>query len=207
MLYRQRDGRSAISLQHIINKRKRYDPKVAKQKQFYAQSKQYKAYQRLLKREGYTNTTQPTQLTGAARDDDDNHQPQQSQQKKRKREEERQDDDRSEEKQHRREAQVDEEGRISEETNRDEVEDGEEPQLEWAGRKKKKKKAAPVVKTREEVQREIEERRRMIADSRHVRAEKFKRHAQRTSRGQPVSRKLPTCSLSASTAATFGSMS
>lgn len=163
---------------------------MAAQKQFYAQSKQYKAYQRLLKREGYT--TQPAQHNDAQDDDNDEPQPQpqQQQQKKRKREEQRQDDERAGE-EDRKEAEVDadENVRTSQEAGTDgEVKDGEEAELQWAGqRKKKKKKAGPVVKSKEQIRQEIEERQHKIAESRHVRAEKFKRHAQRTSRGQPVS--------------------
>ena len=182
-LHRHRGSRSAISLQHIINKRKRYDPTVAKQKHFYAQAKQYKAYQRVLKREGYTTAQQPQQR-GTVHEDE-----QREQRKKRRREEQSPHEGAVEEQgSERREAEVEEEGNADQGMDRKEGEQRlEASEQDWMGPKRKKKKAKPAVKTAEQVRQETEERQQRIADSRHVRAEKFKRHAQRTSKGQPVS--------------------
>ena len=197
---RQRAGRSAISLQHILNKRKRYDPKADKQQLFYAQAKQYKAYQRLLKREGYT--TQPTHPHDTHNHDDE--QQEQRQTKKRRRDDERQNEEeqdgteQQQQRKERKEAELDEEGRVAEQKVDGEHGEGvEQTEQQWTGpgKKRRKRKEEPVVKSREQVQQEIEERQQKIADSRHVRAEKFKRHAQRTRKGQPVSTKQ-TASLS-----------
>ena len=185
---RQRAGRSAISLQHILHKRKRYDPKVAKQAQFYASAKQHKSYQRLLKREGYTTPAAQPQTYAHDDDEESDGEAERQQPAKRRREEERAVDEQAADAVEA-EATADKRGDSPSHVNDDEGNEGEEREAGWTGPavKRKKKAAGPVRKSDEQIRAEIAERAQKLRESRHVRAEKFKKHAQRTSKGQPVS--------------------
>lgn len=53
-------SRSGVSIARVVSRSRRYDPTDAKRKKFYAANKQYRTYQRLIRREGLATADTPS---------------------------------------------------------------------------------------------------------------------------------------------------
>ena len=176
LLCRQRDGRSAISLSHVLQRGKRYDPTAAKKKEFYSKAKQFKSYQRLLKREGYDTSAVAAQPSPVDADvDKEVKRPQPFEDSGRQRRREEADD----------EEEADEEGDADDGRVHEAAEDAEQERPHK--RRRRESRAVQARLSEEAKAAEVEARRKAMAASREARLQSFKRHASKTRKGQPVS--------------------